>query len=294
MAVVAGTDVWATGVLVASQGRHGVLMEHATRGLDQVPPTLDAPWVVALTGSRPARDALGAVVEVVGVWTGDEILVAHVTVLDRHRDRTTPDEAGAVGEPADPAAPAETAATASAAAAAPAAASGTASMPAAAPARSMIGRPPPQLTAGTRDILGALDTLGLVFALQTGPGTETCDEEESASGVTVRVTVADVDAAVRIVRHAGAHGRGTQDRIVLVPSRWSAVEVAAARGLHEQVPEGLLVAFGESVTEDDQLEVLLTVTYVTPALEALVARLPGGIVDVTALVQERSSAAHRV
>ncbi|MFF2622873.1 hypothetical protein [Oerskovia jenensis] len=56
-------------------------MEHATRGLDQVPPTLDAPWVVALTGSRPARDALGAVVEVVGVWTGDEILVARVTLL---------------------------------------------------------------------------------------------------------------------------------------------------------------------------------------------------------------------
>ncbi|GAA3232796.1 hypothetical protein ACFP63_19400 [Oerskovia jenensis] len=287
MAVVAGTDVWATGVLVASRGRHGLLLEHATRGLDQVPPTLDAPWVVALTGSRPARDALGTVVEVVGVWTGDEILVAHVTVLDRHRDRTTQDEAGAVGEPADPAG---TPATAPAAAA-PA---GAASMAAPPPARSMIGRPPPQLTAGTRDILGALDTLGLVVALQTGPGTETCAEEESASGVTVRVTVADVDAAVRIVRHAGVHGRGTQDRIVLVPSRWSAVEVAAARCLHEQVPEGLLVAFGESVTEDDQLEVLLTVTYVTPALEALVARLPGGIVDVTALVQERSSAAHRV
>ncbi len=293
MAVVAGTDVWATGVLVASQGRHGLLLEHATRGLDQVPPTLDAPWVVALTGSRPARDALGTVVEVVGVWTGDEILVAHMTVLDRHRDRTTQDEAGAVGEPADPIAPAETAATAAAAAAA-AAPAGAASMAAAAPARSMIGRPPPQLTAGTRDILDALDTLGLVVALQTGPGTETCAEEESASGVTVRVTVADVDAAVRIVRHAGVHGRGTQDRIVLVPSRWSAVEVAAARGLHEQVPEGLLVAFGESVTEEDQLEVLLTVTYVTPALEALVARLPGGIVDVTALVQERSSAARRV
>lgn len=81
---------------------------------------------------------------------------------------------------------------------------------------------------------------------------------------------------------------------MLVPSRGSAVEAAAARGLHEQVPEALLVAFGESVTVDDQLEVHLTVTYVKPALEALVARLPGGIVDVTALVQERSSAAPRV
>ncbi|MFE4464635.1 hypothetical protein ACFRCR_05870 [Oerskovia sp. NPDC056781] len=43
-----------------------------------------------------------------------------------------------------------------------------------------------------------------------------------------------------------------------------------------------------------QLQVQLTVTFVTPALEGLVARLPVGIVDVTALVQERSSAAHQV
>ncbi|WP_336708875.1 hypothetical protein [Oerskovia sp. USHLN155] len=59
-------------------------------------------------------------------------------------------------------------------------------------------------------------------------------------------------------------------------------------------PEALLVAFGESVTEDDQLQVQLTVTSVTPALEGLVSRLPVGIVDVTALVHERSSAARQV
>ncbi|MBD7951216.1 hypothetical protein [Oerskovia rustica] len=43
MAVVEGTNVWATGLLVASKGRHGLLLEHETRGLDQVPPALDAP-----------------------------------------------------------------------------------------------------------------------------------------------------------------------------------------------------------------------------------------------------------
>lgn len=56
----------------------------------------------------------------------------------------------------------------------------------------------------------------------------------------------------------------------------------------------MLVSFWESVTEDDQLQVRLTVTYVTPGLEGLVARLPLGIVAVTALVQKRSSASHLV
>jgi hypothetical protein len=106
--------------------------------------------------------------------------------------------------------------------------------------------------------------------------------------------VTDVDAAVRVLGHVGDLRRAGDDRILLVPSRWSALEVAAARDLHARVPEALLVAFGESVTEDDQLQVQLTVTYVTPALEDLVARLPVGIVEVTALVQEPSSTAHQV
>lgn len=294
MAVVEGADVQATGVLVAAGGRRGLLMEHATRSLDQVPPTLDAPWVVVLTGSRPDRDTLGAVVEVVGVWTGDEIRVAHVTVLGRHRDLTAWDEAAAVDEPADPAAPAAPGAPAPAPAPAAPAAPAAADGAAAAAARSTIRRPPPRLAAGTSDVLRTLDVLGLVVTHYAVPDSQSCAEDGSVGGVTVRVTVTDVDAAVRVVGHVGDLGREGDDRIVLVPSRWSAVEVTAARDLHAQVPEALLVAFGESVTEDDQLQVQLTVMYVTPALEGLVARLPVGIVDVTALVQERSSAAHRV
>jgi hypothetical protein len=270
-------------------------MEHATRSLDQVPPTLDAPWVVVLTGSRPDRDTRGAVVEVVGVWTGDEIRVAHVTVLGHHSDRTTRDEAAAVDEPTDPAAPAAPGAPAPAPApAAPAAPAATDAAAVAAAARSTIRRPPPRLAAGTSDVLRTLDVLGLVVTHYAVSGSQSCAEDGSVGGVTVRVTVTDVDAAVRVVGHVGDLGREGDDRIVLVPSRWSTVEVTAARDLHAQVPEALLVAFGESVTEDDQLQVQLTVMYVTPALEGLVARLPVGIVDVTALVQERSSAAHRV
>ncbi|WP_210410933.1 hypothetical protein [Oerskovia sp. KBS0722] len=293
MTVVEGAEVWATGVLVSSGGRHGLLMEHATRGLDQVPPTLDAPWVVALTGLRPARDTLGAVVDVVGVWTGEEIRVAHVTVLGHHSDRTPRDEAAAVDEPTDTAAPGAPAVPTPppAPAAAAAAAVGAA---AAAAARSTIRRPPPRLAASTSDVLRTLDTLGLVVTHYAVPGSEPCAEDESVGGFTVCVMVTDVDAAVRVLGHVGDLGRAGDDRILLVPSRWSALEVAAARDLHAQVPEALLVAVGESVTEDDQLQVQLTVTYVTPALEDLVARLPVGIVEVTALVQEPSSTAHQV
>lgn len=157
--------------------------------------------------------------------------------------------------------------------------------------RSTIRRPPPRLAAGTSDVLRTLDALGLVVTQGTGPSRESRAEDEGAGGGTVRITVTDADAAVRAL---GDLGREGDDRIVLVPSRWGTVEAAAARDLHAKVPEALLVAFGESVTEDDQLQVQLTVTSVTPALEGLVSRLPVGIVDVTALVHERSSAARQV
>lgn len=159
--------------------------------------------------------------------------------------------------------------------------------------RSTIRRPPPRLAAGTSDVLRTLDALGLVVTQGTGPSRESRAEDEGAGGGTVRITVTDADADAA-VRALGDLGREGDDRIVLVPSRWGTVEAAAARDLHAKVPEALLVAFGESVTEDDQLQVQLTVTSVTPALEGLVSRLPVGIVDVTALVHERSSAARQV
>ena len=116
MAVVEGTNVWATGLLVASKGRHGLLLEHETRGLDQVPPALDAPWVVALTGSRPAPGALGGVVVIVGVRTGADVRAARATVLGHPRDRPAPGEAAATEgardrgrDPIDDPAPATTA-----------------------------------------------------------------------------------------------------------------------------------------------------------------------------------------
>ncbi|MGO1240518.1 MAG: hypothetical protein ACTMHU_03690, partial [Cellulosimicrobium funkei] len=62
-------------------------------------------------------------------------------------------------------------------------------------------------------------------------------------------------------------------------------ELGTARGLYAHVPDELLSAFGEAVTEQVQPQVLLEVKLVTPDLARAVSDLPTGLVKVTPYIR---------
>ena len=134
------------------------------------------------------------------------------------------------------------------------------------------GRPiEPSRYAILRKALDALTAADLLAAVHT----------TSRSDLVGSLCVFDARTAQRVLRAEGISV--TQFRIVRC--RWSRTELGTARGLYAHVPDELLSAFGEAVTEQVQPQVLLEVKLVTLDLARAVSDLPTGLVKVTPYIR---------
>ncbi|MGO1287286.1 MAG: hypothetical protein ACTMIC_02050 [Cellulosimicrobium funkei] len=138
--------------------------------------------------------------------------------------------------------------------------------------RASAGRPiEPSRYAILRKALDALTAADLLAAAHTTPGSDLVGD----------LCVFDAPTAQRVLRAEGIPI--TQFRIVRC--QWTRTELGTARGLYAHVPDELLSAFGEAVTEQVQPQVLLEVKLVTPDLARAVSDLPTGLVKVTPYIR---------
>jgi hypothetical protein len=138
--------------------------------------------------------------------------------------------------------------------------------------RAPAGRPiEPSRYALLRKALDALTAADLLAAVHT----------TSRSDLVGSLCVFDARTAQRVLRAEGISV--TQFRIVRC--RWTRTDLGTARGLYAHVPDELLSAFGEAVTEQVQPQVLLEVKLVTLDLARAVSDLPTGLVKVTPYIR---------